>query len=45
LTPLPFTAGLGYAHGHVPWLTPEPHDVPLDAMLTEEGVAWENPDR
>jgi 5-formyltetrahydrofolate cyclo-ligase len=33
--------GVGYAHGLVPWLVPEPHDVPLDAMLTEEGVAWE----
>ena len=35
------TAGLGYAHGHVPWLEGEPHDVPLDALLTEEGVFWQ----
>ncbi len=40
LEPRPFTVGVGYAHGHIPWLEGEPHDIPLDAMLTEEGVAW-----
>jgi len=40
LQPRPFTVGLAYAHGFVPWLQPEPHDVPLDAILTEQGVAW-----
>jgi 5,10-methenyltetrahydrofolate synthetase len=38
LSPRPFTAGVGYGHGHVPWLEAQPHDVPLDAMLTEDGV-------
>jgi 5,10-methenyltetrahydrofolate synthetase len=42
LTPRPFTAGIGYAHGYLPWMTPEPHDVPLDAMITEDGVPWEH---
>ena len=37
----PFTAGLAYAHGFVPWLQAEPHDVPLDAVLTDEGLAWQ----
>ena len=41
LQPRPFTVGVGYAHGFIPWLEAEPHDVPLDAMLTEEGVFWE----
>jgi 5,10-methenyltetrahydrofolate synthetase len=41
LAPRPVTVGLGYAHGFIPWLTPEPHDMPLDAVLTEEGVAWD----
>ncbi len=41
LQPRPFTAGMAYAHGHVPWLAGESHDVPLDAILTEEGVAWD----
>lgn len=41
LEPRPQTAGLGYMHGYLPWLQGEPHDVPLDALLTEEGVLWE----
>jgi 5,10-methenyltetrahydrofolate synthetase len=41
LDPPPVTVGVGYSHGHVPWLEPEPHDVPLDAILTEDGVAWD----
>jgi 5,10-methenyltetrahydrofolate synthetase len=45
LTPLPYTTGLGYSHGFVPWLTAEAHDVPLDAMLTEDGVAWQSDER
>jgi len=44
LKPRPYTVGVGYAHGFIPWLTPEPHDVPLDAMLTEDGVAWQRED-
>ena len=41
LAPRPVTVGVGYAHGFVPWLQPESHDVPLDAVLTEDGVAWQ----
>ncbi len=41
LQPRPFTVGLGYAHGHIPWLQAEPHDVPLDAILNEDGVFWQ----
>ncbi|HMM85456.1 MAG: 5-formyltetrahydrofolate cyclo-ligase [Gammaproteobacteria bacterium] len=41
LSPRPTTVGVGYAHGFIPWLRPEPHDVPLDAILTEDGVAWQ----
>lgn len=41
LQPRPYTVGLAYTHGHVPWLEPEPHDVPLDAILHEDGVAWD----
>ena len=41
LAPRPFTVGIGYAHGYVPWLEAEPHDVPLDAMITEDGVFWQ----
>jgi 5,10-methenyltetrahydrofolate synthetase len=41
LEPRPYTAGLAYSHGFVPWLQAEPHDVPLDAILTDEGLAWQ----
>jgi 5,10-methenyltetrahydrofolate synthetase len=44
LDPRPITVGVGYAHGFVPWLEAEPHDVPLDAMLTEDGCHWQRPD-
>lgn len=44
LDPMPFTAGLGFSHGFIPWLKGEPHDVPLDAMLTEDGLAWSRED-
>jgi 5,10-methenyltetrahydrofolate synthetase len=43
LTPRPVTVGVGYAHGFLPWLEAEPHDVPLDAILTEDGVHWQKP--
>ena len=38
LSPRPYTVGVGFAHGYVPWLEAQPHDVPLDAMLVEDGV-------
>jgi 5,10-methenyltetrahydrofolate synthetase len=40
LRPRPYTAGLGFAAGFIPSLEPEPHDVPLDAVLNELGVVW-----
>lgn len=40
LEPRPFTAGLGYTMGYVDDLEPEPHDVPLDAILNDNGVVW-----
>jgi 5,10-methenyltetrahydrofolate synthetase len=43
LAPRPTTVGLAYANGYVPWLQAEPHDVPLDAILTDEGLAWQRP--
>ena len=42
LSPRPLTVGVAYSHGFIPWLEPEAHDVPLDAVLTEDGVAWEH---
>ena len=44
LSPRPFTVGVGYAHGYIPWLQAEPHDMALDAILNEDGVAWQRTD-
>jgi 5-formyltetrahydrofolate cyclo-ligase len=40
LEPKPVTVGLGFAQGFVDDLEPEPHDVPLDAILNDNGVVW-----
>ncbi len=40
LQPQPFTVGLGFAQGFVDDLEPEPHDIPLDAILNDHGVVW-----
>ena len=40
LSPRPVTVGLGYSHGWLPDLEPEPHDIPLDVLLNDNGVAW-----
>ena len=40
LQPRPTTVGLAYSQGFLPWLQAEPHDVPLDVILTDEGLAW-----
>ncbi|OYQ41682.1 5-formyltetrahydrofolate cyclo-ligase [Rhodoferax sp. TH121] len=40
LSPRPFTVGLGFGTGFVDDLEPEPHDVPLDAILNDHGVVW-----
>lgn len=41
MSPRPVAVGIGYAHGFLPLLKPSALDVPLDAMLTEEGVVWD----
>jgi 5-formyltetrahydrofolate cyclo-ligase len=40
LQPRPITVGLGYTHGWLPDMEPEPHDIPLDAVLNDNGVVW-----
>lgn len=40
LEPMPVTVGIAFSQGFIPWLTAEAHDVPLQALLTEDGVAW-----
>ena len=40
LQPRPVTVGLGYSCGWLPDMAPEPHDVALDVVLNDKGVAW-----
>ena len=40
LQPRPVTVGLGYTNGWLPDFEPEAHDVPLDALLNDNGVVW-----
>lgn len=40
LSPKPLTVGLGYGVGFVDDFEPEPHDMPLDAILNDHGVVW-----
>lgn len=38
LDPKPLTVGVGYAAGRLETIFPQPHDIPLDAIVTEAGV-------
>ena len=44
LMPRPVTVGVSFTHGFLPLLRAGPLDVPLDAMLTEDGLMWERHD-
>ena len=40
LQPRPFTVGLGFTQGFLPDFEPQSHDIPLDAILNENGAIW-----
>lgn len=39
LAPRPFTIGIALAAARLPTIFPQPHDIPLDLIVTEDGVA------
>lgn len=41
LVPRPVTVGVSYRHGFLPLLRSAADDLPLDALLTEDGVMYE----
>ena len=43
LTPRPITVGVSFTHGFLPFLRAAADDLPLDALLTEDGVMWQRP--
>jgi 5-formyltetrahydrofolate cyclo-ligase len=40
LQPRPFTVGLGFTNGFLDDFDVEAHDMPLDAILNDNGVVW-----
>jgi 5,10-methenyltetrahydrofolate synthetase len=38
LRPRPLALGVGFACGRLPTIRPQPHDIALDAIVTEDGV-------
>jgi len=41
LRPRPLTAGLCYSNGFLPMLRAQAEDLPLDALITDDGVVWQ----
>jgi len=44
LAPRPLTLGLALAAARLPTIFPQPHDIPLDLILTEDGIAAQRTD-
>jgi 5-formyltetrahydrofolate cyclo-ligase len=42
-SPRPFAIGIGYELVRLASIVPQPHDVAMDAIVTEEGVVFERP--
>jgi 5-formyltetrahydrofolate cyclo-ligase len=38
MQPRPFTIGAGYELGRLPTIYPQPHDIPMDVIVTEAGM-------
>lgn len=45
LTPRPKRVGLCYSNGFLPFLRGKTEDLPLDALITDDGVVWQAEDR
>ena len=41
LQPRPVTVGLCYSNGFLPMLREQTEDLPLDALITDDGVVWQ----
>lgn len=42
MTPRPIVLGVGYEFSRLETIFPQPHDIPMDAIITESGVEWRN---
>ncbi len=41
LQPRPYTVGLCFSNGFLPMLRAQPDDLPLDTLLTDDGMGWQ----
>lgn len=39
MTPRPFAIGIALADARLPTIYPQPHDIPLDLIITEDGIS------
>lgn len=40
LTPKPFTIGVGFGYSALETICPQPHDIPMDVIVTEDGPLY-----
>ena len=40
MSPRPLAVGLGWSHSVLPSIEPEPHDLPMDLIVTERALIW-----
>ncbi len=40
----PRTFGVGYAQAAIRTIYPQPHDIPMDAIVTEAGIVFHEPE-
>ena len=45
ISPPPLTIGVGFELARVPTIHPQPHDIPLDYIVTERGIQHRESDR
>lgn len=43
LSPRPLAVGIAYSHAILPSIHPEPHDIPMDLIVTEQAAVWHAP--
>ncbi len=45
LAPRPLAVGVGFSVCELPSIRPEPHDIPMDVIVTERSIVWHSPNR
>ena len=40
LNPRPLAVGVGWSHATLTTIQPQPHDIPMDLIVTEQAAIW-----